>query len=345
MGTTQRYRIGGKETQGKSKRKTQGKPKPKQKPKRKTKPKPQGKNKEMNREKGSGKGKGNQDDVDSGFTISKCSAGKSINDYTCYDSEALSKLKTLWNARHPDVKINTNDDKEIWEALKYNMSDVCDTEKCWIRQNFAKHKLSDDLLQYTFAPDSPKTWVKNPNEWLSSLDIEKVMKQYEKKHNNFVFMGPSPIDFDTHYKYGECVWEELCKFDLMEQIKNNKTNMGFIFNTDPHYSSGSHWISLFVDVNNNDIFFFDSTGERPPKQVKVLMNRIVSQGKKIGTTYKKIINDNVHQKSNTECGMYCLHMIISLLEKKHEPSYFLNHRISDKEMEDLRTEYFNKPSL
>ena len=28
-----------------------------------------------------------------------------------------------------------------------------------------------------FAPESPKEWTKNPNEWLSSLDILQVMNQ------------------------------------------------------------------------------------------------------------------------------------------------------------------------
>ena len=38
-------------------------------------------------------------------------------------------------------------------------------------------------------------------------------------YKNFEFMGPSPIDFDTHKLYGECVWEELCKISL-KQLKN-----------------------------------------------------------------------------------------------------------------------------
>ena len=279
------------------------------------------------------------------FEKAKCSAGKSMNDFTCYDGKALVKLKMLWNARHPDVQIEATDNKEIWSALKDNMSNVCNTEKCWLRQNFAKNKLSSDLQTYTFAPDSPKTWLKNPNEWLSSIDIQKVMQQYEAKHKNFVFLGPSPIDFDNYIRDGECVWKEMCDLDLKKQILENKTKMGFIFNTDPHYSSGSHWISLFVDAINNDIFFFDSTGERPPKEVTALIGRIMSQGKNMGINFKKIVNDKTHQKSDTECGMYCLHMIISLLENKHEPSYFLTHRISDAEMERLRSEYFNKPGL
>ena len=276
------------------------------------------------------------------FVKAKCGARNTGTNYTCYDSETLHKLKTLWNARHPDAKIQTQDDKEIWKALKENMSNVCNTEKCWLRQNFSKHNISEDLRLYTFAPNSPKSWLDNPNEWLSSVDIEKVMKQYEEKHPNFVFLGPSPIDFDTHMNDDECVWKELCEFDLKDYLQKNKTKFGFIFNTDPHYSSGSHWISMFLDTNKKFIFFFDSTGEKPQKEITALIRRIQTQANDMDMSLKKIINHKSHQKGDSECGMYCLHMIISLLENKHEPNYYSKEKITDKEMEYLRDIYFNK---
>ena len=75
----------------------------------------------------------------------------------------------------------------------------------------------------SFAPESPPEWKKNPNEWLSSIDIIDVMKQYEKAYKCFDFIGPSPIDFDTRKLYGECVWNELCNFNIADQLKNGKT--------------------------------------------------------------------------------------------------------------------------
>ena len=61
---------------------------------------------------------------------------------------------------------------------------------------------------------------KNPQEWLSSDEITDVMKQYEDKYDNFVFLGPSPIDFESantnivHDNKEICVWPELCNFNL-----------------------------------------------------------------------------------------------------------------------------------
>ena len=57
----------------------------------------------------------------------------------------------------------------------------------------------------SFAPTAPDSWKRNINEWLSSLDIKKVMKQYEDKHSDFSFFGPSPIDFDEKYWYFMCL--------------------------------------------------------------------------------------------------------------------------------------------
>ena len=54
------------------------------------------------------------------------------------------------------------------------------------------------------------------------------MKQYEKYYRCFEFIGPSPIDYDTHMYEGECVWKELCEFSLKDQIKSGKTKIGMI---------------------------------------------------------------------------------------------------------------------
>jgi len=277
-------------------------------------------------------------------TLKKINCAPGTNKkYTCYTDESLIKLRNYWNIRHPDNKIETNNIKTIWLKLRDNMNNVCDRESCWLRQKFMFNNLDKELSQYTFAPKTPSSWKINKNEWLSSVDIEKVMKQYEYFYTNFEFVGPSPIDFDTKQLYGECVWEELCKFNLNYYLKNGKNKIGIIFNTDPHYKGGSHWISLFIDIKKQFIFYFDSNGNITPKEIKILTDRIKQQGEllkinfKIGENYPK-----EHQKTNTECGMYSLYFIISLIKEDHDPEYFKNHTIKDKEVEILRDEYYNK---
>jgi hypothetical protein len=55
---------------------------------------------------------------------------KEIKNYTCYTDTSLFKLRDKWNLRHPDVKIVTNDSKEIHKLLSNYLSDVCNKESC-----------------------------------------------------------------------------------------------------------------------------------------------------------------------------------------------------------------------
>ena len=267
---------------------------------------------------------------------------KGLKKFTCYDNESLNKIKDLWNTRHPDHKIKSDSDKKIWEELRSNMKDVCDNEKCWLRQNFAKNKLPSNLLNYTFAPNSPSSWKKNPNEWLTSLDINRIMKQYEDKYCSFKFLGPAPIDFDLCFSDKKCVWNELRYFELKEQLTKHKRKIGIIFNIDPHYKGGSHWVSMFIDLKNKYIMYFDSTGEEIPEEITKLMNRIMEQAAKLNIKLKSYINKKAHQKGDTECGMYSLYFIIELLENKKQPKYFMSNSIPDINMEKLRKQYFNQ---
>jgi len=278
-----------------------------------------------------------------GFIKLQCSPKHQDNEFTCYSNESLFKLKSLWNARHPDVMVTSNEPREIWESLKQRLKNVCNKESCWLKQNFASSGLDKEMLMYTFAPKSPDDWKKNPNEWLNSIDIENVMKQYEQTYSNFAFLGPSPIDFDVKQMYGECVWEELCKFDLKHYISNGKNKIGIIFNTDPHYKDGSHWIAMFIDVKKKYIFYFDSNGDPAPKEIETLMQKIKHQADGLGI--KMEITGNYpkeHQQGNTECGMYTLYFISELLKDHKTPEYFKQHTITDHDMEELRTKFFNQ---
>jgi hypothetical protein len=268
---------------------------------------------------------------------------KEMNDFSCYTDKSLHKLKEIWNVKHPDMKINTNNTKEIHKQLSEYLKNVCSKESCWLKRKADFGNINNELVD-SFAPLSPKEWEKNPNEWLSSEDIINVMKQYEKAYKCFEFIGPTPIDFDTRKIYGECVWEELCNFNLEEQIKNKKTKIGIIFNTDPHDKSGSHWISMFINIKRGVIFFFDSTGDKPSKEIMELVKRIIIQGNNLTPkiNFKFDSNEGIeHQYGNTECGMYSLYFIVHMLEDKITSHYLKTHILKDKYMEKFRKIYFN----
>ena len=278
------------------------------------------------------------------FIKLNCSPKNTKKNYTCYSDVELYKLRDMWNARHPDKPIKTQNSKQIWEKLKEYYATVCNKESCWVRQMTKNTKLEKELLE-AFAPESPKEWNKNPNEWLSSIDILKVMNQYEKKYKCFDFLGPSPIDYDTHKLHDECVWEELCHFNLSEHIKKGYNKIGVIFNLDPHYKGGSHWVSLFINIKQKTIFFFDSAGEPVPPQIKKFANTVIEQGKSLETPIYFKFDQNYpveHQYGNTECGIYSIFFIVYMLQDKISGHYLKTHIIKDKYMEKFRNVFYNK---
>ena len=271
-----------------------------------------------------------------------------INDYSCYSKDSLFELRDLWNARHHDVKIKSNKPRVIHSKLKKYLKNVCDSEKCWLNQNAYFGKISDELKE-SFAPLYPTSWLKNKNQWLSSHDIINVMYQYELAYPSFSFIGPSPIDFDKEKVNGNgvCVWEELCNFNLGQMLSKGKTQIGIIFNTHPHTKGGEHWISLYIDVPEKKILYFDSGGSEMPKEIKHLVDRIILQGNqhnpKIDFQFDTTTGVH-HQLENSECGIYSLFFIINMLEENIDKKYLKNNLFRDKYINQFREIYFNRPT-
>ena len=279
-----------------------------------------------------------------GFKKAQCApkTNNELHQFSCYSEKSLIKMRNLWNSRHTDMKIDTDIPQEIWKSLKTKMENACHSESCLLKQKFMENNLDDELLTYTFAPKSPTKWKENHNTWLNSTDIEKVMKQYEHTYPCFRFIGPTPIDFDTHLYDDKCVWDDLCNLDLAKYITDGVNKIGIIFNTDPHNKGGAHWISMFINIKKGYIFFFDSNGTKAPKEIISFSNRIIEQANKL--SIKLSFDQNApfpHQEGNTECGMYSLYLIITLLIDKHPYTFFKKTKISDEAMEKMRDKYFN----
>jgi hypothetical protein len=171
------------------------------------------------------------------------------------------------------------------------------------------------------------------------------MKQYEKAFKCFEFLGPSPIDFNKKQSYGECVWEELCHFNLSEQLTKGKTKIGVIFNLDDHDEPGSHWVSLFINIKQAQIVFYDSAGEKIPAKIKHFVDTVVKQGAKLPTPIKFKFDQNhpvEHQYGNTECGVYSIYFIVHMLKDRTSAQYLKTHILPDKFMENFRHIYFNQ---
>jgi hypothetical protein len=275
--------------------------------------------------------------------------------FSCYNADVLGKIKDAYNDSHrPAEQIKTTDPNEIWKQLKQRLVH-CKKEDCWLRQ-IKDDTLRTQLQEYIFAPVKPPVWKTNPNEWLTNHDIIKVLQQYEQRYKNYEFINPTPIDFDTRLKDegNQCVTEELCAFSLKQHIDSGKTKIGIVFNLDEHDEDGSHWMSMFIDVDDKVIFYFDSAGNDIPDEIKQLKDRIIKQGKKLDSPIEFEFHKNypvAHQQGSSECGMYSLFFLITMLtsETEHDKHLtmdeklhlFKKQRIPDKYVEQYRHVYFN----
>ena len=251
------------------------------------------------------------------------------NGETCLPTSSLERLARIWNNKYPRRKIHLgnptrkNNGKQpggktrnamIWTRLKQAIKQQydCENEYCLVKKLPGIPKpLEQSMLQY-FRPEKPREWINKPRLWLDSYNIENVMNQYELSDKNFEFIGPVPIDFDSKIgSFGKCIVDELCRLDLEKAKKAGTDRIGIVFNLDKHNEPGSHWVCAYVDLVNKSAYYFDSYGYEPQKEILDFLLRCKEQG-----CDDIFYNDIRHQRKGSECGMYCLFVLICLLRGK-----------------------------
>ena len=111
---------------------------------------------------------------------------------------------------------------------------------------------------------------------------------------------------------------------------------------DTHNQSGSHWVSVFINVSKSTIFYFDSVGHKIPPNIEKFVNTVIKQGDNLNINF--IFDQNYpteHQYKDTECGIYSLFFIIYMLEDKINGDYLKNHILKDEYIEQYRNIFFN----
>jgi hypothetical protein len=221
-----------------------------------------------------------------------------------FGDEEIRHLRKVYNSEHPkESPIPDGTMDQIWNSLKDRFHSKCKsaTTECVISH----------MLQRPKAPDS---WITNPTDWLSSTDIERVEKSYERLFKDYKFLGCIPIDFDLKSKTGQCLVDVLCSIKLKDLYRKGKSQIGIVFNTDVHTGPGEHWIGLFCDIRPEleygRVTYFDSYSQRPEEEVQVLMRRWKEEWDKTGIHDKPMeitYNTTRHQFKNSECGIYSLY--------------------------------------
>ena len=253
--------------------------------------------------------------------------------FTCFDRSSLLKIIKKLEKEEPFVWNPNASDIELWRLIQDKMRGKCRDEVCWAKK-------ADIDTSELFKPEKPKEWEKNSLEWLDTNNIEDVLSQYEKKHSNFAFMGAVPIDFDHRFSPTNCVANELCNLSVKRLLESGKTRLGVVFNLDRHDQPGSHWISMFARLGRKSfVGYFDSYGYKPPREVKKLMRRIQKQCEEMGNSCELRTNDIRHQRKFSECGVYCIHFIVKMLEGA-DFDHITKNVIDDDTMNSYRERFF-----
>ena len=227
-----------------------------------------------------------------------------------FDKDEVENLRKVYNREHStEQPIPEGDMESVWKELKTRFHSHCETgtAECIITSMLAK-------------PKAPETWKTNPEEWLSSVDIDHLEKQFMKIFSKYHFLGTFPIDFDKRSETGKCLISSLCSLNIKQIYNQGKTQIGIVFNTDVSSGPGKHWVAIFCDIgpefDHPRITYFDSYSQKPEKEIQVLMKRWRDQWLTAGVHSKPMVtsyNKTRHQYEDSECGMYCLYFHLCCL--------------------------------
>lgn len=284
------------------------------------------------------------------FVKEHCSPRKDEIKDSCLKKKTLLSLAKILNKKNnAKIKLKKISKKKLYSEIKKHLSkSECKTEACWGSLTMIIDSLSEKEkkeLNTSFRPKQPKKWKEKPNTWLNTTDINSVMKQYEIKYPNFKYFEATPIDFHLKSDGNECLVSSLCNINITK-LKKKKKSIGLVFNTDKHNQPGQHWFSMYIDLvgknrKNPSIYYFDSADaihdiNDLPIQILDLIERVQKQ---VNYEFDVLYNDKQHQYGDTECGVYCLHFLVKMLEGIQFHDY-VHGQLNDKQMEKFRKEFF-----
>jgi hypothetical protein len=300
------------------------------------------------------------------MNISSCSpkvlkSGKyKRENFTCYSIKELKKIAKDYNKivkKNNKIKdISRKKKRDLWEELIEKNKNNCGyNEKCWLKQNYVlinNNKKERNRMLSLFRPDIKDKEIVYGERPLRTLDIWRVMEQYEennnfRKENDFKFVGVFPLDFEE--KYGnKCISEEICNLDIRKEVKRGKTKFGMCFNLDYHNLPGSHWVCLYINANKRDknygIYYYDSEAEEMPIEIRNYIKRLIRENKYILKDIKVITNNKgiKHQKSGNECGVYVIYFLERSINGVNYNKLMIDKRLrNNRSMNLLRRKYFS----
>lgn len=288
----------------------------------------------------------------------KCAPGVKYQDGSCFRKQTLIEMAQIYNSKNTSNKINIDlnqDKKYLVEQMNDVFNSKCLDQLCWVNQIKLNGIRKEEILKGTFRPFGPD----GKYDWLSTTDINDVIEQYQKVHEDFLYLGTVPYDFE------EIPILDIGNINFNEIQGRGKSRIGMVINLDESHQSGSHWVGLYTDLNKNQVYFFDSVGKPPGRKIKKFINKITKyiyrkkyneilpitkmiksyKGGNYNSYLQKLSDFDIkynhiqHQQKNTECGVYSTNFIIRLLEGE-DFNNIITNIIRDDEMNKYRKEIF-----
>ena len=208
------------------------------------------------------------------------------------------------------------------------------------------------------------TFYMDVNKKLDNLN--KMIVNLEKKFNSQNY----PIEFINiiNKQYPNLAADFI---NQINEIKNKKypiKKIGIVPNLDEHWKGGSHWVSLFINLETGQIYFFDSYGYRPEKRIRSFL-KIIAEWKykkdtgktlnfdadnymkgsskeknEIEKKYDIRYSEIRNQYKNSECGVYSMNFIIRLLHNANFDN-IISNEVPDDTINKCREIYFNNQDI
>lgn len=243
---------------------------------------------------------------------------------SCFSWQTLSRIARKYNEANPQDKIEIHrTQQDLYNAIRSKMPE-CKDEKCWTRARFLNAGDREELIE-NFKPPIPQ----GKYAWLNTDDIDRVLTGYEKVFSSFSYLGAHPLDFQTYTRGFKPV-------ELIRNPQTGKKKFGIVLNLDRSNQPGSHWVAIFIDINDRVMEYYDSYGLSAPKEVREFFDRITER--RNGWTYKE--NKKAHQQKNSECGVYSINFIVQRISGSSFDKT-VNTIVRDAEMNERRQSYFD----
>jgi len=238
---------------------------------------------------------------------------------------------------------NTNN-KTIIEEAKQKLQ--CNDERCVLNKNIIKNRLGNNIVKKELTTNF-KLIGPTDVTLLNNENLDNILIQFSHKFHDFYPNNFNMVNYEN-------VGDTLQSIDMKDDVydKNYRT-FGCIINSDTYSGKGKHWMALFADMRDSNLWtaeFFNSSGNPPVEAWTNWMRKTVNRFADINSAYnlgikefKQVRVSRIrHQESQTECGVYALFYIWGRLNGVPY-TYFENNIIPDKWMFEMRQHLFRDP--